>query len=68
MHQIDEDSVRGCRPAQQSGRRQDMDASTSRFPPTPRQYEANEFGLGEDEQFQHPRMFENLTCKFSPRT
>ncbi|XP_050331312.1 mucin-2-like isoform X1 [Bactrocera neohumeralis] len=60
MHEINEDRVRGCRPARQCGPRRGLDAATPRFPPSPRQYEAHEFGLCEDEQFQHPRMFENL--------
>nr|XP_014092498.1 proline-rich protein 36 isoform X1 [Bactrocera oleae] len=60
MQEINEDSVRGCRPARQYGPRQGLNTGTPRFPPSPRQYEAHEFGLDEDEQFQHPRMFENL--------
>lgn len=68
MQEINEDSVRGCRPARQYGPRQGLNTGTPRFPPSPRQYEAHEFGLGEDEQFQHPRMFENLNCKLTTRT
>ncbi|XP_036323696.1 mucin-2 [Rhagoletis pomonella] len=61
MHQIDDERVSGCQPAQQNRGRQRLSAPSPRFPPSPRQYEAHEFGLCEDEEFQHPRMFENLT-------
>ncbi|XP_053946964.1 proline-rich protein 36-like [Anastrepha ludens] len=60
MHHIDEERVSGYQPAQAGRGRQCLAESSTHFPPSPRQYEAREFGLCEDEEFRHPRMFENL--------
>ncbi|XP_067622923.1 proline-rich protein 36 [Eurosta solidaginis] len=61
MHEINEERVSGCEPAQQDRARQPQ--QQDRFPPSPRQYAPEEFDLCEDEQFQHPRMFGNLSYK-----
>uniref|UniRef100_W8B311 Uncharacterized protein n=1 Tax=Ceratitis capitata TaxID=7213 RepID=W8B311_CERCA len=61
IHEMEENRVRGRRSPQRSEQQQYLDATNTRFPPSPRQYEPQEFDLCEGEPFQHPRMFENMT-------